>query len=534
LGWAQPREPDVVRKTPSSQTTNPVAPKTWLVDPRVPPGSAEDDLLRFGIHGEYGVRFGSVPSFRLFDYGFDNYRKSLGQTHRLEHFLRFSPQLTYRRKVTVRAQFDLPRGMFLGQSTDHVNRDPDPLNERQPMKFVPRYLYVDFALPSGHLTVGQQPASWALGLVDNSGDERQFFGDPRFGTIVDRLLYRGRPLGRRTPWELQVATDYVFSDSRSSALDGDQTVRGVIGNTYAFDSTSSLGVLVIAQRMKPHFDDHFLARISPKETTFTFDLAGQTTKNVPGVSAQIFVNAETAYVLGTTDIGSDILSDSASKVRRFGAIGRIGVIQTKGKARSPGGPLGVALEWGYASGDADPSDGIDHRFTMNPGRRIGLILFDEVLRWKSARSATFLEDPRLGQQRVFPNVSLPSAGGVFGATYLTAQFLYRPVDTFDLRAAATVAQSSSDIVDPGLFVKPSQNYNKTGQYYNFDGGDPRHRDLGLELDFATEYRLPLENGLKASFGLEAATLFPGQGLADDASNSIGRQHLVRGRFGFYF
>ena len=515
---------------PRVRTQDLVAPnaldKIWLVDPRVRPAAAKEDLLRFGIHGQYQVRYGSVPDISLNSYGFGNYRSSLGQTHRLEHYLRFAPTLSYRKTISIVTEFDLPRGMLLGQSTDHVDRDPEPLNERQPMRFVPRWFYVDIALERGHVTVGQQPAFWGQGLVDDSGDRPQFLGDPRLGTIVERVAFTGRPLGKRHPWELIVATDWVYSNGRVYAPDGDKALRAVLGNSYVLDDNLRFGALIIAERIYPHQGDNDLRQLSPKETTVTFDVAGHIARPIPGTSALAFFATEAAYVAGTTDL-AEVLAPMDAKVRRFGAMARAGVMQKRGKDRLQSGPLGIAVEWGYASGDSNPGDGVDHQFTTNPGRRIGLVLFDEVLRWKTARSAVALEDPRLGQRQTGSAWAVPTAGGVGNATYLATQLLYRPLAMLDIRASAMVAQTASDLVDPAQALI-------FGTYSNFDGGRPTHRDLGLELDAGFEYRKPLENGLCASFGIEASTLTPGKALADASGHSLGQKSLVRGRFGFYF
>ncbi|MEZ4295429.1 MAG: hypothetical protein R3B70_10670 [Polyangiaceae bacterium] len=75
------------------------------------------------------------------------------------------------------------------------------------------------------------------------------------------------------------------------------------------------------------------------------------------------------------------------------------------------------LEWGYASGDADPSDGVTRRFTMDEPQR----------RPRPLRSRPRLEDSARRLHRAGPAdreppypglVLLPSRGGVFGATYL--------------------------------------------------------------------------------------------------------------------
>jgi hypothetical protein len=517
-----------------AQASVPLEQRLWALDPRVQPGAAEEDLLRIGIHGEYQVRYGSAPNFRLDTYGLDNYRPKLGQTHRLVHYLRFSPFISYRTWLTLRTQFDLPRGMLLGQATSRVQSDPEPMDEQQPMQFAPRWFYADIALSHGHLRIGQQPAQWSLGLVDDSGDNRQFFADPRFGTIVDRVAYVGQPLGKTVPWELLVASDFVYSDGRVSATDGDRSIRAALGNSYVASVDNRVGLLVLAQRTRPDFDDRALSRLAPKETTVTFDVGGQLAHPVPGIAAKVFLSGEVAYVMGRTDLAPEVIDPTGVRVSRFGAVARATLIQvakTTGEGAtslSPtSGPLGMALEWGYASGDAQPGDGVDRRFVMNPARRVGLLMFDEVLRWKSARAAVALDDPRIGQRSNGASWALPTAGGVSSATYLNLQLLYRPMQNLDFRAAALLAQASSDFVDPAQVAI-------RGRYENFDGGTSTHRDLGAELDAAVEYRQPLENGLCASFGAEGATLFPGKAFADADGRGLGTQYLLRGRFGFYF
>jgi hypothetical protein len=501
--------------------------RAFIVDPRVRAEAGDDDLLKVQLHGDYTVRYGNVPALRLSTYGFADYRSHLGQTHRLEHRLRLTPRVTYRRTFSVVAQLDVPRGLLAGQTTDHVDRDPEPYDERQPMQVVPRWLYVDIHLESGHLLVGQQPSAWGLGLVDNSGDDQQFMGDPKLGTIVDRIAYRGHPLGRRHPWELLVATDWVFSDERSDARDGDRALRGVLANSYVVGLDHRVGLLIAAERLHPHFDDTALAQLGPEETNVTFDLSGHTEFPVAGINARIFASAEAAWVTGKTDLSAEVIQPNRATVQRVGALARLGVMQTTGPNKTAVGPWGLALEWGYASGDADLGDGVDHRFTTSPSRRTGLLLFDEALRWKTARSAVTLDDPRLGPRATATSWGLASSGGVTGATYLMPQLLYRPLPQLDIHVSAMIAQSTADVVDPAWTAT-------RGRYLNYDGGDVTHRDLGVELDATLEYRHRLDHGLLTTLGVEAAALFPGKAFADADGDGLGQQGLLRGRFGFNF
>lgn len=524
---SRPKREKVARRPVLVESTQTPFERAFIVDPRVQAEAGDEDLLRVQIHGQYALRFGNAPGVRLSTYDFENYSSKLGQTHRLEHQLRLTPRVSYRRLFSIVAQADVPQGMLAGETTDHVDCDPLPLNERQPMRVVPRWLYLDINLESGHLLVGQQPATWGLGLVDNSGDDRQFLGTPKLGTIVDRIAYRGRPLGQRHPWELLVATDWVFSDGRVEARDGDRAMRVVLTNSLVVGQDHRVGLLVAAGRIRPAFDDAALKRTGPHETRLTFDLSGHTESPVAGINARVFASAEAAWVTGKTDLAAEVLRPTQATIQRVGAIARVGLMQSTGPNKTAVGPFGIALEWGYASGDADPGDGTDHRFTMSPSRRTGLLLFDEALRWKTARSAVALEDPRVGLRATTTSWGVASGGGVTGATYLMPELLYRPLPQLDIRTSAMIAQSTADVVDP-LWVQ------KKGRYFNYDGGDVTHRDWGLELDAAVEYRHRLDHNLTTTIGVEAAALFPGQAFADANGRGLGRQALLRGRFGFYF
>lgn len=502
-------------------------PRFWIVDPRTRASKPQPDLMKFEIHGDYLAGYTRVPNLPLTNYGFADYRSNLGQSQRLEHRMRFKPHFSFRSNLAITAQFDVPHGMLLGQTMDHVAGDPSPMSEAQPMQFAFRWLYADIFFGGGQLRIGQQPARWGSGLVFDSGDERQTFGDPRFGTVVERVAYLGKPFGANSKFELLLATDWVYSDARMHWPDGDRDLRAVAGFSYVESPQRRIGAMLVGEKYQPHIGNAELAARRPTETTSTLDLAGETALPVPGQSAYIVAAGEAAVVLGRSDVAPEVIAGPNARVQRVGALARLGAVGVRGTGSRRWGKWGVLFEWGYSSADSDPSDGVDRRFVSNPSRRVGLILFDEVLRWKSARAAAALEDARIGMRPTASATNLATAGGVSGATYFSLQWLFRPMPNFDLRAAALLAQTSGDFVDPARLVIQ-------GRWTNYDGGNPIHRDLGLELDAATEYRQPLDNGLGLLFGVEAGLLLPGRALADSRGESMRTLGLARGRFGFYF
>src|SRR5262249_31716555 len=157
-------------------------------------------------------------------------------------------------------------------------------------------------------------------------------------------------------------------------------------------------------------------------------------------------------------------------IRAFGVAASLGIVKVAGDGRKSWGRTVVELEAGYAGGDANPADGVTKRFAFDPNHHVGLVLFNQVLAWKTARAATIAADPSL-VGRAAPGLDLlPSNGAIFGAEYINPRFIFRPIAALDLKAGAVIAQASADFVDPYRFFA-------RGQVRNYDGGDPRRHDL---------------------------------------------------------
>jgi hypothetical protein len=193
------------------------------------------------------------------------------------------------------------------------------------------------------------------------------------------------------------------------------------------------------------------------------------------------------------------------------------------------GDLVAQLEIGYASGDADPYDGTEKRFTFDPNHKVGLLLFDEVMRWQTARAATAAQDPLLSNaNRPTPGVDLlPSNGGVFGAQYIYPTAIVRPRPWLDLKAGAVVAQTTADYVDPYRVALQ-------GAYVNYQGGTPRKHDLGVELDAGAEARFAFDSGVRFNVGAQGGVLFPGGALEDVSGARMHAPWIAIGRLGMMF
>jgi hypothetical protein len=214
-------------------------------------------------------------------------------------------------------------------------------------------------------------------------------------------------------------------------------------------------------------------------------------------------------------------------VLSFGASATFGFVHMRTNEEERWGDVVTELEWGYASGDPDPIDGEQNRFTFDTNHNVGLILFDQVLGWKTARAATIAADGRI-VGRAAPGLQLlPSQGGVFGATYLNPRVMLRPIKQVDVKLGFLWAQATADVVDP-------YQVGALGTYANFDGGDPTSRDLGVEIDTGVDVRIPVLENVALELGVEGGVFLPGRAFDDEFGRPYPEQLFSNTKLGLQF
>jgi hypothetical protein len=503
-------------------------PRFLLETGRTQPRPAEADLLRFQIHGEYQARFAKLAELEL--RRGDASRDTLGQTTRVYHWLRVTPRFQVSDDLEVVAQIDVPEGFFLGQETNFVGAARRPLDERNPFEVEPRWLFVDWHSPIGLFRVGQQPSHWGMGLVANDGDHPTLFGDYFDGSKVERVLFATQPAGKDSPFTIAVAGDLVFEDATARLVDGDIAFQAVLAAFYEDAQQNMLGLYAVYRHQSRDAEVPLGRQFQETLEVLVLDSAGRFNAKVPGTAGHVFGEYEVVYLLGTTDLVRTLeqtRQDEREQIRALGAATRFGAALTSGRGDDRWGSLVFAVEWGWATGDADPNDGTMRRFRFDPNHNVGLLLFDEVLAWKTARAATIAADPGLVARPSPGFDQLPSDGGVFGATYLYPTLVARPLRELDLKAGAVIAQTTADFVDPvGLALH--------GRFQNYDAGNPKGHDLGLELDAGFEYRLELDPELTLELGGQAGVFFPGNAFADETGSRLDTQWIAVGRLGIQY
>lgn len=500
---------------------------------RIPPPSPEPNLVSFTLHGEYQLRYRAMNDLRLTappgrpDLG------SLGQSQYVYHWLRLSPRFQYKDVVAIVGQIDVPRGMVLGDTTTLVDRTRDPLNEPGLGEIHPRYLYIEYTPSFGVFRIGQQGSHWGMGVLANDGEHPSLFGDYGRGSLTERVLFATSPMGKDGPLSIALAGDLVLEDNTADLLDDhDRALQAVAAVVWRTPRTE-LGLYgVIRSQMRESEAVSALTPLAEEMLVGVADVSGKLNGPLPGGGGYVYGSLEAAAVFGSTTYARSAYGPSvdpaASRepeaIRSFGAAATVGAVRVKGRGQARFGDLVAELGWGYASGDADPNDGVNRRFTFDPNFNVGLVLFDHVLAWKTARAATLAQDPEL-TKRPAPGVQfLPSRGGVFGAAFLNPRVVVRPRRWLDLKAGVLIAQATADVVDP-------YHAGALGEIASYDGGDERSHDLGLELDLGIDARLPVQESLTINLGAEGGVLFPGHAFDDALGRGLGTQTLVNVKVG---
>lgn len=521
-------------------------PRLLLDTGRLEEPPPDKDQLRFTMHGEYQLRYQAQRTFPLtattsaMDRRPGLVEESTGQRHFTHHWLRVRPRLLLRDTLQLVGQLDVVTGLLpFGERARDTSEDLTPRDTFNGFDNIQlRWLYAQVNTPIGVLRIGQQPNHWGMGILTNDGDHPPLFGDYRYGSISERVLFATRPGGKDTDFVIAVAGDLVYRDNTARLSRGDHAFQGVLAAFYehGFDR---LGVFsTLRHQTTDRTSGPAVYTYVDSLDALAVDAHGRVAVPVPNEKAFFFAEAEGVVVLGSTNIvrtQDQALDGSRTSVLAYGGAAMLGVVH-KAEAKDVGqgrasayGDLVAQLEAGYASGDSDPYDGTQRRLVFDPNHKVGLLLFDEVLRFQTARSATAAADPLLANsQRRSPGLDqLPSNGGVFGAQYLNPTVIYRPRPWLDLKGGAVIAQATADIVDPYLLTT-------TGSYVNYRGGNPRKKDLGVELDAGVEARFPLRAGLNLALGAQGGVLFPGGAMENALGERLKTQWVTIARGGLLF
>jgi hypothetical protein len=418
----------------------------------------------------------------------------------------------HQRGFGLLVEADAFTGTIFGLPKDGLVADRTPHPTFKPLEL--RQLYAQYKGKTGVLRVGQQTSHWGLGLLANAGakdPEPGDFGEQRFGTIVYRAMVAGRPLyelgGFFRAIEPILAVDMVVRDSTAEINRGDRAFQGTAALRFAQDAEHHVGLYAVYrhQRAIGVRDD---ARATD---VIVLDVSGRWEWRVR--NDHLFSLAfEVAGITGTTSQGRNDVAQ-VFQVRQVGALVKAG--WRIGRTQ-------LLLDWGYASGDRNLNDDKLESFRFDRDLKVGLVLFEDVIGWQSARSAHRASDPALLGQAPEGIELAPTGGAVTAAWYLFPRLKYGIYEWLDVYGGPLFAISTARLTDP---------FNSRvggGTPINHLGGVPGNY-LGTELDLGAQARWKLSELWQLGAALEVGLLFPGDAFDNAAGARMDSVGMVRAR-----
>ncbi len=458
-------------------------------------------------------QIGRVTAFQLDRLGND-YDEGAISTGRL----RISPRFDWSTWFSLVGTLDLINGRWapVGSTDPIVDRliaEGQPPGQTQLRLADPRELYVELRPSFGLFRIGQQSFTWGQGILANSGNTLDRFGDLRFGSdstgdIYERVLFATKPF-RSSPGNIQhlvvgVGGDLVFRDERAQLTRGDLAGQGLVVLRYEPPGTPGnwVGGYAVFRRQRNAEDGD----IYPDDDDLrvgVFDVAGQGTAWLRD-DLQLIGAFEAALITGRAEIVRDEDGDHA-------------LIQGGATVRGYVGDHDrwlVGFDGGYASGDPNPGDRFINNFTFDAGHTVGLIMFNQIRGWRTARSEILAQDPNLTGIPSNGLEFIPTRGGVTNALYLHPKARWALRERLEVWGGPLIAAAPTPVVDPYTSQLGG------GVPINSVGGDGQRRFYGTELDLGVRGRFELK-GLWLQAGLQGALLMPGAAMANAGGNTGG-------------
>ena len=519
-------------------------------DPPVPP-------VRAPISESFGVR--GAAEYRANALVVDPISLNT-ETHRrvawIEHRLRLDGTIDYRDTVRIHTSVDLLNGVLWGDNGT-FGTEPEPnaganATTRNPNVAVPcvgydagdplqpesygyglcsgspievRRIYGDVVTPIGLLRVGRQPVSIGSGVQTASGDGRtNRFGFSRNGNSVDRVLFATKPLEGLKP---DAERDRSEDRGVFLILAYDRLVTDAV-RVFGDDVHQTIVSVRLHQPEHRFGKDAILAGF----WVHRFDAQYGTRVHSFGLRAQsrfqkLYAGVDAAVNLGSTSELSEaykvVTNDPvvAQPVRQLGM---------RAAARWDERLWSAYLELDFASGDGDPQARTPlTQFVFAEDANVGLLLFEHVLAFQTARSAAAgLEILRRLGASSYPVEAVATRGAFTNAFAIFPQFDFRPVPTVLLRGGVLMAWAPSPVVDPLASLQARDGGTIEDDLVNFAGGKPAQY-YGTELCGRAQWRF-IEH---FAADLEGAVLFPGEALQDENGDAV-HSVLVQGRTTFFF
>ncbi|MDF2696339.1 MAG: hypothetical protein K0S65_4722, partial [Labilithrix sp.] len=376
-----------------------------------------------------------------------------------------------------------------------------------------RRLYGDVITPVGLLRIGRQAFTEGASITVNDGDgRRNRFGFARRGNSADRILFATKPLEAFKPKAerdrsetrgvfLILAYDRLVTDNPQRFADN---LHGWISAVRWLEPTHRLGGDFEARLYHSY-------RWSKDNDTGVSAFGGRLMSRIGN---DFHAGMEASFVTGSTrEVGDAVrvITNDPSVVQDIRQLGARATLKWDQPLYS------LYLEGDYASGDSDPQTRTPlTQFRFADDANVGLLLFEHVLAYQSARAAAagvaVLRDLNAPS---YPLEQVSTRGAFTNAAALFPQVDVKPVDKLLLRGGVLFAWAPARLIDPIASLQRRDGNALDDDLVNFVGGKPG-RYYGTEIDLRVQYRM-FEHFIA---DLEGAVLVPGSALQDANGDAV--------------
>jgi len=453
----------------------------------------------YGVHGQVQHRFE-----RLSDFALDADGTSHEQLYRHTFRTRVGGKMSFSRDFWISSTVQLLDGQVLGAESPIPNGPRaeqwrnGSIEDRVELR--ESTLQVPFGL--GTFRIGRMPVHWGMGLVMHDGEQPDTpFDDPRGGDIVNGVAVTLTPMLLFGPGRMAHAAhlsfggDIVEQDELSRRTDGDLAWR-VWGAMTWEEPWLHGGFYVAARHLERENLDH--------AEHIILDTAWSYLKPL-GEALRLNLEAEVAVVTGKS-----ALTRSPGSPRHLEDILQVGAA-TRVTLEDVGRGASYGLEFGFASGDGDSDDDVNTAFRFDPARRVGMLLFDEVLSRMSARHYAARNEAGNSSATTWEE---PTNGAVTNSLYFAPSLGWSLLGgTFDLRVGGVI----------GLAPEPLPQGDTS-----LPSSDVSMWLLGYELNTSAKVTVDIGDLLSLALGTQYGVFIAGEGLDDvTGSQEIGVVHKWR-------
>lgn len=423
----------------------------------------------------------------------------------------------------------------LPEGADPLNTDSyaPVLREIEPIDI--NFLYGEAILPFGMIRAGRQPMTLDYNLSTHDGGRHNRWGVSQYSDAADRILIATK---------LDEIIEYIGGDEEiDPSLD-----EGVFlafsydwltqGQTLSGSDDTNQFITTLLWRVQDmdwfgwdwkHFR-FFFNMTHVTNARFETDLFAFPTRIDFGIGP-VSVNLLFGLNVGTTkeiSEGFAGLSNQEGVAQDLVATGFEGVFDLQL------GPVLLTMQFDYASGDGDPRSSNDlTTFSHARDLNVGLLLFEHILAFESARSAAVgIENLSSLGFESFPITEVETDGRFTNAIAMFPQVAVDVVDTIDhhflARFGVLMAWADAGAVDPIISVLNMDGGEISDDVVNYHGGAPGNY-FGTELDLQVQWTFHEF----FEWTIEGAALFPGSALEDEHGDAV-PSFLVENRFLFAF